>query len=119
MNKYRILEKKGETRVGNLINFSHHKSSGVDSDHVHSGSCGDYAGCVCDELKNSAQTHYKVYVPRYIVQGETIVPGNGDLLDCFDCVDKMIFADLKEFNNLEEAKKYKRDLELEDGIVIE
>ena len=50
------------------------------------------------------------YIPRYIVQlGEFI----SDLSD-----GRIVFQDLKEFYNLDEAKEYKRKQQLIDGIVV-
>lgn len=51
------------------------------------------------------------YIPRYIVQ--EAIYNKIDGLSHYTC------KDLKEFTNLEKSRKYKRDLELEEGIVIE
>jgi len=79
MNKYRIIEKKGE-----------YKLCEKEEDHID-----------CEKGL--------LYVPRYIVQ-KLVTEGS----ECY-----YEYTDKKEFTNLTEARRYKRDLELEDGIVIE
>lgn len=49
------------------------------------------------------------YIPRFIVQEEPKAPYSS----------KLIYTDIKEFTSLEEARAYKRDLELDEGIVRE
>ena len=51
------------------------------------------------------------YISRFIVQ-EYILMNEEKTLANF-------YRDLKEFNNIKEAREYKRDLELDLGIVIE
>lgn len=98
MSKYRILEKKGTYEVIPYI-------------------CSKTMCCGPNDCK---ENHFysivgktinkdgKYYIPRYIVQQLTLSQY---------CVPT--FVDLKEFRHLEDAREYKRDLELEDGIVIE
>lgn len=58
-----------------------------------------------------------IYIPLYIVQklaSEVFC----DFCDRETQL-KYMYKDLKEFNDLELARKYKRSLELKDGVVIE
>lgn len=104
MNKYRIIEKKGEYK-----NVMYPPSS--------DGCVGHYC-CSCGETVNE-------YIPRFIVQESEntaeLLGGQmvGSHIMPVTCVFNSVFKDLKEFNNLEEAKAYKRDLDLEAGIIIE
>jgi len=89
MTKYRIIEKKGEYKPAHLWSGEYLKIHGAPKE---------------DQL---------IYFPRYIVQ-EIIYKGM-----YFWVLMLEELKDLKEFTNLEEARKFKRDLELEEGIVIE
>lgn len=53
----------------------------------------------------------EVYIPRFIVQKRFI---NYEI----EAI-AIIYKDLKEFTSLEEAREFKRDLDLEEGIVRE
>ena len=48
----------------------------------------------------------EIYIPKYIVQKRVYQVKDG-------------WENLKEFNNLNEARNFKRDLELEGGIEVE
>lgn len=90
--KYRILEIEGIT---NWI-----------CEHENKKLCDDK--CIKIEMTGK-------YIPKYIVQENHVA---------FDpAKDSSVhweWANIKEFNNLEEARKYKRELELKNGgIVIE
>lgn len=104
MKKYRIIEKKGEYKE-----FSF----------VEEYSCYDHFGvmvaynCNC---KNKLVTK-KEYTPKYTVQE---ICKTCEIPGCLVYHKYMyMYKDLKDFNDLDEARKYKRDLELDDGIIIE
>lgn len=60
---------------------------------------------------NSYTDQLNVYIPRFIVQVyNSGFPENELHLE---------WKDLKEFTSLEEAREYKRKLELKEGIVVE
>ncbi len=109
MSKYRILEKKGRYEDAGF--FCQDKD------------CRGKNDCLYDHIyKNNLRDINKdgqIYVPRFIVQKLTIIPGNGNMLDTRNCCDKMIYEDLKEFTSLADARSYKYDLDLEEGIIRE
>lgn len=89
--KYRILEKEGTTLIKCPGHVQHYGSTTL--------SCEN---SLCTLLQTT-------YIHRYIVQS-TIIKGVHPHLSV---------TDIKEFSDLEEARKFKRSLELKDGIVIE
>lgn len=96
MTKYRIIEKKGEyTSIYNLFR----------------------------EITSAPEELSKqenIYIPRYIVQEyhhPVSITEQGNYYEHTNLV--IGVKDVKEFNNLEEAKKFKRELALEEGIVVE
>lgn len=98
MSKYRILEKKGEYRN---VCCGHGTGLGV---------------LFCDSLIPTCNNRDKRHISRYIVQEwESSVPQGGYV----HIPDHDSYKDLKEFTSLEEAREYKRDLELDEGIVRE
>lgn len=102
MSRYRILEKKGEHKTVTVLDRSG-VGYGSPNGEVFDTSIGEY--------------EKDVYIPRYIVQEHNNYHGFPEGIK--GILYQSDYKDLKEFNNLEEAKKYKRDLELEEGIVIE
>lgn len=92
MSNYRIIEKTG-TYTGKITQTLVHP------------------GVVSHHCNNPSEYKYiKEYIHRYIIQsfnGVCTYPNQDG------------WKELKEFNILEEARAYKRDLELADGIVIE
>lgn len=90
MKQYRILEKKGTIK-----NPCKHTAS----------ECNGLSRCCKEE-----------YIPRFIIQETGGKPEREPAL-------WLGFAyqwfDIKEFTSIEEAREYKRNLELEEGIVIE
>ncbi len=78
---------------------------------------GEYARLVNTQDPNN---FIELYTPRYIVQQigktQTHKLSSGWKAVVIESTES---KDLKEFNDLIEARKYKRDLELDDGIVIE
>jgi len=96
MKNYRIIEKKGEIKT-------------IQYPDSPNGCYGHYC-CSCGEIE-------EVYIARYIVQQKLPTHYSGNGLVPID--NQYMYKDLKEFNNLNEAKKFKRDLDLETGIIIE
>lgn len=102
MSNYRILEKKGTYKPIGYF-------------------CGS---CICPGIETCKNPNiYSVtgrvnregqaYIPRFIVQEKEIIfEDDGSTPD-------WEWQDLKEFTSLEEAREYKRDLELDEGIVRE
>lgn len=135
MTRYRILEKKGTytdvasevyhstTRysVGFYDAFYHRQPHAVESETYRTLYMCSAIFCdsPCSRHPYVVETPMSgngVYVPKYIVQEI-----------CYETVDStfpdkrlgQFFIDLKEFNNLDEARQYKRELDLEDGIIVE
>lgn len=112
MSKYRILEKKGEYKLSTASQSPFAVSL------LPSG----------DRPLGPMSYPMTEYIPRYIVQSLTDYPPEVDFnsilkdpncLSLIEGYEPKQIKDLKEFNNLDEARKYKRDLELEEGIVVE
>jgi len=98
--KYRIIEKKGFIEKKEIIKIEETCSS-----HPLGEKC--YLDVCKDKYQN---INVETYIPRFIVQERDYIPLDFQLY---------IYKDIKEFTSLEEARKFKRDLELEDGVVIE
>jgi len=92
MNEYRIIEKKGEYKTVS-------KRVPIIPFSLPLGGMP-----IIDIIEEVVET--TTYIPKYIVQKGIVPVCHG-------------WDDLKEFTDLDEARKFKRDLELEDGIVIE
>jgi hypothetical protein len=92
MSKYHILEKEGHKET-----ITYPKTPG--------GCVGHYC-CSCGETEER-------HTPKFIVQEEK---GYSNLGYWFS---NPYTVDLKEFTSLEEAREYKRSLELKEGIVRE
>ena len=97
MTKYRIVEKKGEYKSAKEV-YGERAITKECVDHAFTHMC---AGC----------TKKDIYVPRYFVQSH--IPNLNGLITVES------WRDEKEFTDLTEARDYKRELELEEGIVIE
>lgn len=102
MSKYRILEKEGKIEKSGFSCIIH---KDVYSRHNIDYICND-----CLPVK-------EIYVPRFIVQESK----QYDDSLCSKCkkIIHLKYNDLKEFTSLEEARAYKRSLELKEGIVHE
>jgi len=107
MSKYRILEKTGTKEF-----IKTKPDSCIDNCPRVKTKLGKMMlSCAHLELTNNTK-----YIPRYIVQEEIT---NIDSVNMLSGYAYNEWKDLKEFNNLEEARQYKNDLELEEGRVIE
>lgn len=91
---YRIIEKKGEWKE-ETINVRCYEHFGVRYGH----------GCYCKEIKQN------IYTPKYIVQEYQDNKGNP--------LQTTYWKDLETFIDLDKAREYKREMQLEEGIVIE
>ncbi len=103
MSKYRILEKKGTYKTITVLDRSG-VGYGLPDGRTFDTSIGEY--------------EKEVYIPRYIVQEYTYVD-DGAMGGGLYTPPTLGWIDLKEFTALVEARKYKKELELVEGIVIE
>lgn len=93
MSKYRILEKEGQWIYPEIKN---HNGKSI--------------------IKNG---NVRKYIPRFILQ-EDVSELNIKMYLCGYCGPALKdYNDLQEFTSLEEARKFKRSLELKKGIVRE
>lgn len=93
MNKYRLIEKKGTTKE-------------IECEIAYTDPCHEklYESiCIVNGHKRINKTTCSVYIPLYIIQEYTL---------------KDMWVNLKEFTDIYDARKYKRNLELEQGVVI-
>ena len=98
MTQYRILEKKGtqqEKCCGHRQHF-------------------DWVDCTYCLTKDTCDNWYSAYIPRFIVQEFTGYEYPSGYVG-----NTPQYKDLKEFTSLDEARAYKRELKLEEGIVRE
>lgn len=115
MSKYRILEKEGTIQhIPESFYIKRNTYIGIPFYNTHDIPQGE---------KIIIDAHDK-YVPRFIVQeqyGQDIDPGPHACSSPYICLCGAgpEWVDLKEFTSIEAARKYKRSLELKDGIVIE
>lgn len=108
MSRCRIIEKKGEWKEGKQ-GFSHMWLS-RDGNSI----CDNRDQSLIKKEKNIDHCYCirKYLVPRFIVQTLRDRLNELGLLEDF-------YSDIKSFTSLDEAREFKRELELEDGIVIE
>lgn len=104
MSRYRILEKRGAgfDAFNKKYCYIHNDSVVRDKEFVS-----------CPHCNYSSVTH----VPRYIVQALALKCNGGGGI--FRPSVEKVFIDLKEFTDLSEARLFKWNRELDDGIVIE
>lgn len=80
----------------------------------------EFEGKVVHKPRNDGRYHLEdmpgVYIPRFVVQEISYTGGFGGVIWQLSTEE---IKDLKEFTNIDEARAYKRSLELKEGIVRE